>query len=383
MSGSSPLVEWIVREIESNGPISFRDFMELALYHPEWGYYSQPERAVGRKGDFYTSVSVGPVFGELLARQFEQAWRELGRPSSFTIIEQGAHSGRFALDVLSWTRTHAPDFFACLEYRFVEPLASRRKQQQQTLHSFDQKTNWVSILNNIPDESQTGIFFSNELVDSFPVHRVTFSNNQWTESFVAWNGSHFVFEERGITNPELTEVLQKIPGPLPAPYQTEINLAARNWIRQVGQKLKQGFVITVDYGYPEDQFFDPARQTGTLLCYHQHRKNEEPLERVGEQDITTHVDFSALARAGKKAGLEALGFTDQNHFLMGLAAPVLLEWEKAGMANDAATSTRIRALKTLLHPEMMGSRFHFLVQTKALLKPSRFDGLQFQRPFAL
>jgi SAM-dependent MidA family methyltransferase len=375
------LNEIIRAEIRASGPMRFDRFMELALYHPAGGYYAQIGERVqtGRSGDFFTSVSVGPLFGRLLARQFFQMWQVLGNPRPFGIVEQGGHDGRLACDVLEWCRAETPEFFETIRYGMVESSQAARTVQQKlaekngmvgSLAWFDQPAS----LNEWP----VGIFFSNELVDAFPVRMITYHSGQWLEKHVGMDkSSALVWVTQAIGDRELAKVVEAFSPPPIEGYTTEINLPARRWMKEVASVVKRGYVLTIDYGFPASLYYAPFRTGGTLTAYSNHRRTEEVLVDPGGRDITAHVDFTALAQAGKSAGLKTLGFVDQQRFLMGIAMKEL-SGEPGPLAH---IEENLRAWNTLTRPEYLGARFHVLLQARNA--SANLDSLQFARPGGL
>jgi SAM-dependent MidA family methyltransferase len=343
---SAVLAAEIRDEVVREGPISFRRFMELALYHPEHGYYTSGRAQVGRKGDFFTNVSVGPLFGKLLARQFAEMWRLLGRPTGFCIVDQGAHEGHFAGDVLGALKETDPDCFAATAYRIVEPSSALALRQRERL--IEWPVEWVPDLSGLP--IFTGVHFSNELIDAFPVHVLEWTGREWLERCVTSEGMEFRFTNCPITLPQLATACARIPQPLPPGYVTEINLAAETWIADVAGRMKRGFILAVDYGFLRDEYYRPERFEGTLSAYAHHRRENDPLKAPGEIDLTAHVDFSSLMEAGIAAGLRVAGFTDQHHLMVGLGAAYF---------NDGipANTGELRAFQTLMHPTLMGMAF--------------------------
>jgi SAM-dependent MidA family methyltransferase len=380
--GKPALVEAIRAEINAAGAIPFERFMEQALYHPEYGYYVERRSPhIGRYGDFYTNVSVSGLFGQLMGQQFEQMWEVLGCPDDFRIVEQGANDGRFAADVLRWMREWNPELWARTQYWILEPIVAARQVQEATLQAAGcgEKVVWSEGLDGLAAGSMTGVFFSNELVDSFPVHLIIYRRDSWKELYVEWAGDGFRLVDGDFSSGELAAAVAVLPLHRVQRYTTEVNLRARRWIRQAANLFRAGFILTVDYGYDAENYYNAKRIDGTLLCYHEHRKSANALIRIGEQDITAHVDFSALACSGEEAGLAVVGFTDQHHFMVGLAQDDLATFEASGQAADPHFRDTVRAFKTLMHPELMGSSFKFLVQAKGLEALPALDGLRFAR----
>jgi SAM-dependent MidA family methyltransferase len=360
-------------EIRRDGPISFARFMEQALYHPEHGYYGSGRCTIGRRGDYFTSVSVGPLFGKLLAGQFAEIWEALGRPDDFVIVEQGAHHGEFATDVLEALRTGQPEFFAILRYRIVEPFPILRQRQESVLRPFAGKTQWVASLEEM--ESFCGVHFSNELLDAMPVHLLKAAGEgearRWHERCVERTSCGFTFVDRPVTDVRLLERLAKIPPPPAGSYETEINLAALDWIDALAGKLRRGVVLVADYGLARPEYYATSRRTGTLQCYAEHRVLPSPLESVGRSDITTHVEWTSVAERAKKCGLRIAGFTDQHHFFTGLLS--------SHPALASAGAEKSRALQTLIHPEFLGTKFQFLALTKDFVTSESLGGFKFAR----
>ncbi len=346
--------------------------MEQALYHPAHGYYSSGRAALGRAGDYFTSVSVGPLFGRLLAAQFAEMWEALGRADDFTIVEQGAHDGQFAHDVLSAAQREHADFFAALRYRIVEPFPALRERQATTLANFADKIVWHSSLEELPPFR--GVHFSNELLDSFPVHLVRWNGAEWHERHVTERDGVFEFVDLPLSDPRLAE---RLPSNLPAGYETEVNLAALDWIEALARKLTSGFVLIADYGWPRAEFFAPERTSGTLQSCARHRILPSPLTEIGHADITAHVEWTSLAERAQACGLHVAGFADQHHFLTGLLA-------KLGDAfvSSADEKTK-RALQTLIHPQHLGMKFQFLCLARGIDHAGPVAGLRFAHDAAL
>jgi SAM-dependent MidA family methyltransferase len=366
-------------EILQMGAIRFDRFMELALYHPEFGYYRRERGAsrTGREGDFYTSVSVGPLFGRLLGRQFFQMWDVLGKPDPFWIIEQGAEDGQLACDVLEWCREATPEFFEALHYGIVESFAPLREWQRRSMEGGPilEKVRWFRNVIELAAQEPVGVFFSNELVDSFPVRLIIRRDAAWYELQVTLGRKDdFAWIEKPVGDRELAEAVKALRLPAIDGYTTEINLRARDWMEDMGQALRRGYFLTIDYGFPASVYYAPFRIGGTLTAYRDHRRTEDILSDPGSRDITAHVDFTALAAAGERAGLATLGFLDQQHFLMGIAHD-----ELSGLpGTSTGIAEKVRAWQTLIHPNHFGSRFQVLVQGRDA--PSALDGLKYGRP---
>lgn len=371
--GNLELIQIIRDGIRARGPASFAWFMEQALYHPKHGYYGSGQCQIGRRGDYFTSVSVGPLFGKLLAGQFAEIWEALGRPDDFVIVEQGAHHGEFATDVLEALGEQQPDFFEVVRYRIVEPFPVLRQRQQGVLRQFGAKLEWFASLEEM--DSFCGVHFSNELLDAMPVHLLIATGDdgerRWHERLVERTSCGFTFVDRPVSDRRLLERLAKIP---PAPsehYETEVNLAALDWIETLAGKLRRGVVLAADYGWARPEYYAASRRTGTLQCYAEHRVLPSLLEGVGASDITAHVEWTSIAERAEECGLRVAGFTDQHHFLTGLLSchPELL----------SVGAEKSRALQTLIHPEFLGVKFQFLGLTKNFPQANSLGGFQFAR----
>ncbi|MDQ6808791.1 MAG: SAM-dependent methyltransferase [Verrucomicrobiota bacterium] len=366
-TGQPELIEWIRERIGRDGPVSFAWFMEQALYHPKWGFYSSGRCAIGRGGDYFTNVSVGPVFGRMLAAQFAEMWEILGRPERFTIVEQGAHHGDFAADVLRASEEKQPEFFRTLRYTIVEPFPILQRQQTEKLAEFASIVSWRENLNAL--EPFTGVHFSNELLDAMPVHLVRNEASGWQEIFVDEFDDGFQFVARPTENRELAKRLMEIPA-LSIGYETEVNLAAPAWLERVAGKLVRGYLLAVDYGYARDDFYTPERTNGTLRCAQGHHAVGSPLVEIGHADITAHVEWTSVAERGFAHGLDFAGFADQHHFLSALATGLCVDEFTIA---DARTR---RMLQTLLHPTMLGRTFQFLALSRGVAPGKNLDGFR-------
>ncbi|MEB3211737.1 MAG: class I SAM-dependent methyltransferase [Leptolyngbyaceae bacterium] len=363
--------------------ITFAEFMELALYHPDHGYYTSPKQRIGGKGDFVTSPHLGSDFGELLAEQCAEMWNLLGRPHPFHLVEMGAGQGLIVRDVLNYLHRVHFDCFEATEYLIIEKSATLiREQRLQTASLADAQSHirwctWDDLLT----DSITGCFFSNELVDAFPVHQLILDNGQWQEIYVTLtpsssSDSSYTFTEISapLSTPDLESYFSWMeldidPARYPNGYRTEVNLAALDWVDQVANRLHRGYVLTIDYGYSASRYYSPARAQGTLQCYYQHAHHSNPYQHIGHQDITAHVNFTALERRGEAAGLKTLGRIEQGLFLMALGLGDRL----SALSNPATIQSlsanellqRRDALHALMNPMGLGN-FQVLLQGKAL-----------------
>ncbi|MEM6885357.1 MAG: SAM-dependent methyltransferase [Verrucomicrobiota bacterium] len=388
MSGHPELTSHLRSCIQQEGPLSFADYMRDCLYHPDYGYYVTGGDHVGRYGDFYTSVSVSYIFGQLLGQQFEEMWRILGEPETFVIIEQGANTGQFAVDVLGWLSQWRPELYQRCAYWFVEPHPPLKAAQEKKIREYGYEAHayWVDSVDQLEGAAATGIFFSNELIDSFPTHIVRFDNGVWKEKQVGLNmgtgKEEFQFEEIEIpAGPLLTEI-ERWSVPRIQNYTTEASLEAGAWMRTVGSALDRGFVVTVDYGYPADLLYYYNRMEGTLTCYREHKKSYNPLVYAGLQDITAHINFDLLAEEGAQVGLRQEGLVDQHHFMVGVARDDYLAFQEQQLRqnpDDPQIQGALRAFRSLMHPEMMGTTFKFLIQSKGIEDVPQLMGLHYDK----
>jgi SAM-dependent MidA family methyltransferase len=321
------LVQLIREKIRAHGPQPFAWFMQQALYHPAHGYYSSGRATIGRGGDYFTNVSVGPLFGRLLTAQFAQMWKSLGKTDNFIIVEEGAHDGQFARDVLEAARKDAPDFFAALRYRIIEPFRVWQDRQRQTLTDFESKVEWPNELAPF-----IGVHFSNELLDAMPIN--------FRNKLVDLSGDNFVFVD--------------------SPAAQITNQSQLDWVDNIAANLQRGFVLIIDYGFARDEFREVVQARA------QHRHLDSPFEQIGDADITAHINWTDIAERGEAKGLRVAGFTDQHHFL-------------TGIISDLVVPDSPRALQTLLHPEMLGRAFQLLLLNKDVDLAEPLAGFKFAR----
>jgi len=349
--------------------ITFAEYMDLVLYHTQHGYYATHPINIGKQGDFLTSSHWGSDFGELLAEQFLQMWHIFQKPNNFTLVEMGAGQGILADQILGYLKQTHLDFFQTIEYLIIEKSEVLKSEQKQRLNSYQIKWfNWDKISHN----SITGCFFSNELVDAFPVHKFIIKNGEIKEIYVTFDDQgKFLEITDKISTPEIAEYFKLVNIDLLSfadveGYQSEVNLQALDWIKIVSDKLLKGYVLTIDYGYQAARYYNPFRREGTLQCYYQHHRNNDPYWNIGRQDITSHIDFTALEKQGNLSELETIAFTQQGLFLMALGLGDRLN----ELSNNQGFSIeevfrRREALHSLIDPMGLGN-FGVLVQSKSL-----------------
>ena len=364
------LATLLTEEIREHGLMTFADYMEACLYHPQYGYYSRPEQQPRR--DYVTSVDVSPLFGRLLARQFHEMWTEMSKPAHFWLVEAGAGTGILAKNILDFAAEWFPEFYSALVYVAVERSEARRSAQAGFLESHIPHigSGRFESSADLPNEIAVGCIFSNELLDAFPVHRVVRQSSELREIYVAFDEERGLHEKLGpLSSPRIAEYFAEQGITLHEEQQAEANLKACEWIEDAGKRLERGFVLTIDYGHSAAELYDERHMRGTLLAYQRHRANEDYFHAPGEQDVTALVNFTALDLWGGRSGLIRTGLTSQTNFLLSLVRHSnCLDLEPAGL--NETEQARIRLLfKTLIHPEGMGETFQVFAQHKGIEWP--------------
>jgi SAM-dependent MidA family methyltransferase len=355
------LSEILKESISNTGIISFRDFMAEALYHPQHGYYTSGAAAIGHKGDFYTSPSLHPIFGAVIARQIEQMWQVMGMPKIFDIVEIGAGIGYIANDIL---KDISGQFSDSLRYNIIEVNPKSLRILNNNLLPSDN----LRIIKDIAElDNIEGCVLSNELIDALPVHIVKKFNGSLKEVYV---DSKFREVYRDCSADIIEYIKEFAPG-LPDNYRTEVNLESRQWINNVSKVLAKGFVFTIDYGYSAREYYDMERSRGTLVCYHRHSVNENPYINIGLQDITSHVNFSALKRWGEMVGLETIGYCGQGMFLASMGIDEILS-----QIEGPAYQHAVNRVKEMVLPGGMGQSHKVFIQCKGM-KDIKLRGFDF------
>ncbi|HUU14124.1 MAG TPA: SAM-dependent methyltransferase [Terriglobia bacterium] len=372
----TPIKTLLVEMLRRSGPMTFAQYMALCLYHPEHGYYTRGGERTGVRGDYFTSPDLHPIFARLLARQAAEMWEILDRPTPFTWVEMGPGRGWFARDFLGGAREALPDFFASLHYFALEPSALDQARLRERL-SEDGLGDRVRVFSNLEEiEPITGCFFSNELVDAFPVSVVTRARGRLKEIYVTLEGNALAEKLGPISNPAIAGAVARYANRLEEGHRVEVGLAAVRWMRSVAEKLARGFVVTIDYGNLAERLYTPDRPQGTLMAYRRHLASEDYYAASGEQDLTAHVNFSALIDAGKETGLDFTGFTTQEKLLMALGEEnAFADLYEPGQSEVEKLQARLK-LKRLIHPEGMGGIFKVLVQHRGAGAP-QLTGLKF------
>lgn len=364
----SRLKEKIIEKIKSEGLINFEIFMEMALYYPGLGYYTRDSLEIGKGGDFYTSSHLHSIFGAMLGKQIEEMWIVMNKPPLFHIVEMGTGVGYLAKDMLEYLKKRSKDgLFQCLEYIIVELNPSLKAKQQELLSEFSNKVKWLSDINEL--KPITGCFLSNELLDAFPV-RVIEMELELKEIYVSSDGNS-LFEIKMPCSSEVREYLDEFVVKLPEGYRTEINLRAKDWLKNVSNKLLEGFVLTIDYGYTAQDYYSEDRNRGTLLCYYKHQINENPYQNIGQQDLTAHVNFSSLKKWGDEMGLKTIGFCPQGTYLVSLGIDEVIK----DIYGDFPDFFELAKIKGLILPQGMGESHKVMIQYKGK-KDMKLKGFQ-------
>ena len=351
------LAEMIRQRIsQAEGAIPFHEFMQLALHAPGLGYYSAGSRKFGVEGDFITAPEASPLFARCLARAIQPVLERLPQRQ---LLEVGAGSGVMAAGILQeLTALHSPPD----SYAILELSADLKQRQAVTLQPFAERVSWQDSL----PEKFSGIVLANELLDAMPVHRVIWHQGELQECYVACDQDRFIWQAGPLSDPRLQprfdEIIAQL-GELPAGYVTEINLAAEDWIKTLGTQLQQGMLLLIDYGFARHEFYHPQRLQGTLMCHYRHRAHDDPLVLVGLQDITAHVDFTAMADSALEAGLQVAGYTTQAHFLLGSGLTELVAQNGGDTAQQLELANQI---KRLTLPQEMGELFKVMALTSNL-----------------
>jgi SAM-dependent MidA family methyltransferase len=350
--------------------ITFAEFMDIVLYDRQYGYYSSGMVNIGASGDFFTSSSLCKDFGELLAIQFIEMWDILERPSPFYLVEIGAGNGNLTIDVLNYIRNNHTELSKILKYIIIEKSPELIDLQQQKLNCFSELNIVWKSWEDLAENSLVGCCFSNELIDAFPCHLITIDKRQLKEIYLTERAETLTETLGELSTAKISTYFDLIDIELSFPvyqdgYRSEVNLAALDWLQTLASKLNTGYLLTIDYGYPATKYYHPQRNRGTLQCYYRHRRHYNPYINLGYQDITSHIDFTALERQGELSGLNTIGFTQQALFLMALGLGDRLNELSSGRYNFKEVLQRRDALHQLIEPTGLGG-FGVLIQGKNL-----------------
>ena len=347
----------------ARGPMPFRRFMELALYHPEGGYYAQPRPRAGAAGDFLTSPHQSPWFGRLAARQLQALWERMGEPASFPVLEYGAGEGWLAHDILEGAQALEPAFRGAIRYTPVEQGPAARERLRERLAPWPASVRFPDSSPDqwMPGKDFEGAVLAHEFLDALPVHLLIQAGGGLRERHVERRGEGLAFCEGPLSDSRLEGWFDQLGVKLAPGQRAEACPAAAEWVQAIASKLRRGAILIWDYGYSARVLYGEERREGTLRGYRRHTLVPDVLARPGEMDLTAHVDFTALLQTAEGAGLRLGGFTDQTHFLLGLGLPEALE----GAAGPDAPRER-RAVMGLLDPGGLGSAIKVMLLTKGL-----------------
>lgn len=361
---SHALTELIHGEISAAGGwISFERYMRLALYAPGRGYYSGGAAKFGQEGDFVTAPEISPLFGRTVARQARQLLELTGEGSG--ILEFGAGTGKLALDLLVELEK-----IGCLpqQYFILEVSAELQQRQRQLLEQFaPHLASRVQWLKHLPEQF-VGLILANEVLDAVPVHLIVWRGNALHERGVSSAGNEFIWSERPLAEGAIFEAARELTDRIRSggngEYVSEICLEARGFIASLGKMLQRGAILLIDYGFGRDEYYHPQRRQGTLMCHYRHHAHDNPFYLPGLQDITSHVDFSAVANSGIEAGLELLGYTTQAHFLINCGITEVLAETPAANAKDYLPLAN--QVQKLVSPGEMGELFKVMILDKGI-----------------
>ena len=357
---SQRLIQMMMDEIEQHGGhISFERYMSLALTAPGLGYYVSGNQKLGASGDFVTAPEISSLFSRCLARQSAQVLSHLHVEGEANLLEFGAGSGVMAADILLELE-HLEVLPA--NYFILEVSAELKQRQQETLqHKAAHLMDRVQWLESLPQSGFRGVVLANEVLDAMPVHRFFKDRSQLGEFFIAWDGQQLVWEKNNFCNEHVASRVKELSGLLPDIYSSEINLAMDAWIASVAEFMHQGVVLVVDYGFPQHEYYHAQRDQGTLMCHYRHRSHDNPLIYPGLQDITAHVNFTAVADAADAAGLHVAGYNSQAFFLIANGLENMLQLVDV---NDPEFLKLSQQVKTLTMPGEMGELFKVMALSK-------------------
>jgi SAM-dependent MidA family methyltransferase len=362
MTDINPLEQKILDTIKAGGPITFERFMEMALYEPGLGYYMTDKAGIGKSGDFYTSQHVHPIFGSMIGRQIIEIWEYMGKPGDFLTVEPGPGEGFMCLDILSFLKKK--DILRSMTYVIVELNPWRQKRQKKLLANYSGSVRWVSSLDDLG--KFRGCIISNELLDAFPAHLIQM-RDELKEIYVNAEDSRLGELECPPSTDAIFNYISEFSLDLPSGYRTEINLRIKDWLKSVQGNLEDGFIVTIDYGYPSADYYAEERNRGTLLCYHRHQFSEDPYIHIGEQDMTAHVNFSSVKKWGEELGFGTVGFCQQGPYLVALGIDEVIQ---ETLEQNREYLFEIAKIKRLILPGTLGETHKVLIQYKGTGVPA-------------
>jgi SAM-dependent MidA family methyltransferase len=342
----------LIEKIKREGPLTFESFMEMALYEPGLGYYATDKIEIGKAGDFYTSQHVHSIFGSMLGRQIKEMWELMGQPSSFLTIEPGAGFGYMCKDILDYLNREG--LLGSITYVIIEKNPFFQEKQKKLLENYLDKVTWAVSLTELTKIK--GCILSNELLDSFPVHLIQM-DDELKEIHVTSDNNNLHELKKLPNTSSLVDYLSEFSVELPTGYRTEINLRIKDWLATIHDILSEGFILTIDYGYPSWDYYSPERNRGTLLCYHKHQTIENPY---------MNVDFSSVKKWGEEFGFETLGFCHQGTYLVSLGIDEMIQELQA---NQREYLFEVAKIKKLILPGTIGETHKVMIQYKGKHTP--------------
>jgi SAM-dependent MidA family methyltransferase len=359
------LAERLKETIQREGPVTFHDWMKAALYDPVGGYYRRPDlQRWGREGDYRTSPERSELFAATFARYFAKLYSESQQPENWAIVECGAGNGTFAAGVLHTLWDRFPEVFAATRYGVYDVSDDALRRARERLAGFGDRVEFYSEFERLPEVR--GVFFSNELLDAFPVHRVTYGDEGWSELHVAVTPEGaFDWTTGPLSTPRLAEFVSEHSLNLAPRQIVEINLEIDEWFARVKSKIRGGFVITVDYGFESDELYDPRRRPeGTLRAFSRHGFVDDVLAQPGDNDLTASVNWTHVKRAGERVGFELIDFESQDKFLLRAGLVEELEHRLSRMTTDSEKLALTTGAREMILPGGMASSFQVLVQRR-------------------
>lgn len=332
--------------------------METALYHPTEGYYSSGQIRTGQTGDFLTPVSLGPVLGQLLARQANELYQALGRPQRLRLIEQGADAGWLARDLGTNILQNHPEFAQAAELHLIEPHPRWMEKQRTALQDTGISVRWHPAWEKLPDDDTPCFFYSCELVDSFPVRIFKYHAGKWQEQLVGFGSSGFQWQEKEADFVSLAKI-KKQDSPSVEGFTVELRPFSSRWVESWLKKISTGLVLTIDYGLHSEELLSARHSGGTLVAIREHQRSPHPLTNPGQQDLTAHVNFTELEELAGQMGWKNYGLVDFARGLTSLASPLF-------KGNSGLKDSWIRNFRHLTHPSFFGHTHKILIQGKSL-----------------
>lgn len=350
--------------------VTFYRFMQLALYADKEGYYTREREKIGKAEDYYTSSTVNPVFAKTLLNSFMDMYLNFTKYDEYALLEIGGGNGQFADDLLDELKREYPAIYRSFRYYLLESSSYNEKLQKTKLAEHRDKLIFIRNLTELPHDFR-GIIFGNELIDAFPVHRITKIDGKLQEIYVSWDeeGQEFVEKIGLLSDDRIVDYFSDIAIDLREGQVAEANLDVIDWLEELAQSLIEGYLVLIDYGHLADTLYDSNRHAGSLLCYHKHQISDNPYLLVGEKDLTSHVNFSTISNEARKRGFKEIYYNFQSNFLLSnqilkyFTEHTNLVDQQAGELDASAIKTN-RAIRQLISPNEMGETFKVIIFQK-------------------